>query len=136
MITDRMTKQDIKLYLVLDMALAKSKTEQTGKKHHHGLSNEDVHHLREAMRNLGIGKDGWGFDYVPLKGDGFDSETRKAFFPNEFYTAEEKREIEDEMWIHAMPSQYDCTGQAFTITIDFFEVPKGTWIYHRIGYDY
>lgn len=136
MITNRMSKHDIEMYLVLDRMIAKDRSEKTGKKCHHGLSDMDIHHLRMAMRNLGIGKDEWGFDYVSLKGDGYDSETRKAFFPNEFYTDEEKREIEDEMWIHCPPSQYDCTGRPFTIIIYFFEVPNGTWIYHRIGYDY
>lgn len=138
MVTDRMSKHDIKMYIVLDRMIAETKTKHTGKKVHHGLTNEEVHHLRNAMRNLGryteeFGYKGWDFELVKAE---YDDEVWKRFFPNEFFTKEEKREIEEDMWIHAKPSQYDCTGQRFTCFIDFYEVPNGTWIYHRIGYDY
>ncbi len=133
--TDNMSKKDITCYIVLDREIADHLTRKEGRLVKHGLSDHDVRILRRAMRRLGRYQDENEFDYVQIKGEGYDSTTWKKFFPNEFFTKEEQKEIMDEMWIHALPSQYDCTGQEFTWAIYFFKVPNGTWIYHRKGYD-
>lgn len=131
--TDNMTKANIVNYIALDREIAEHLTRKEGKLHKHGLSDHDIRILRKAMQKLGRYQDEFEFDLVSADCDGA---TWKRFFPNEFFTKEEKREIEDEMWIHAIPSQYDCTGQCFTCSISFYEVPAGTWVYHTKGYDY
>ncbi len=128
--SNHMTKEDIRHYILFDRELAKIK----GLAHY--LSNNDIRYIRNSLKNLGLPHEefgGWKFDLVSA---GLDNETWKCFFPNRFFTAEEQREIEEEMWQHCTPSQYDCTGQRFTHFIGFFKVPNGTWIYHRLGYDY
>lgn len=136
MVTNRMCKHDIECYIVLDRMIADTKSKHTGKKVKHGLSDKEVRNLRESMKNLGVYKDEWDFDLVREDSRNYDRTLWKKFFPNEFYTDDEKHEIREEMWIHAMPSQYDCTGQEFTSWIEFYEVPAGTWIYHRKDYDF
>lgn len=130
--SDHMTKKEIRTYILFDIEGAKMKG---GLDHY--LSNKDIRHIRNSLRNLGRPHEefcGWKFDLVGSSH--IDVEIWKRFFPNQFFTDEEKKEIEDEMWQHCTPSQYDCTGQRFTHFINFFEVPNGTWIYHRLGYDY
>ena len=63
----------------------------------------------------------------------FDSFTTKRFFPF-FFNDEEKREFENDFWV-SVNSPYDCTGQIFTVSIDFYKVHNGTWVYHHKALD-
>ena len=47
----------------------------------------------------------------------------------------EAEEIVGETWIEPTYSAYDCTGRPFSVSMDFYDVPGGTWIYHFVGYD-
>ena len=42
----------------------------------------------------------------------------------------------DQIWIEAMPSMYDCTGQHFSRWYSIFRTPRGWRIYHSIGIDW
>lgn len=135
--SNHMTKNDIRAYILLDRELTQMKRDITGNtklKHH--FDRDDIRHIRNSLKNLGVIHEDFGynlsFDLVHAE---MDNETWKCFVP-EHLSDEDKRELEDGMWIHCRPSQYDCTGQRFTHFIDFYEVPAGTWIYHRLGYDY
>lgn len=64
---------------------------------------------------------------------GDESITYKRFFPYHF-TAEEQEEFIEDEWRHIY-SPYDCTGQWFTASIDFYKTANGTWVYHRMGLD-
>ena len=129
--SDYMTGKEISAYIEFDREIAQA----SGLKHY--LCGKDIRHIRNSLANLynrtqEFGYDGWDFTLVHAE---YDDELWKRFIPNEFFTPEEKREIEDDMWIHCPPSMYDCTGHRFTFSIRFFEVPAGTWIYHHISYD-
>ncbi len=64
---------------------------------------------------------------------GDESITYKRFFPF-YFTEEEKEEFIDDHW-RRIYSLYDCTGQWFTRSIDFFKTKNGTWVYHFMGLD-
>lgn len=49
--------------------------------------------------------------------------------------ADVKQYIHDQIWIEAMPSMYDCTGQYFSRWCSFYRTPRGWRIYHSIGID-
>ena len=42
---------------------------------------------------------------------------------------------DDQIWIEARPSMYDCTGQHFSRWYSIFRTPRGWRIYHSIGID-
>lgn len=63
----------------------------------------------------------------------FDSFTIKKFFPY-FFNDEEKQEFINDYWV-SVNSSYDCTGQVFTMGIDFYKVQNGTWVYHHKALD-
>ena len=57
----------------------------------------------------------------------------KKFFPYHFDQMEKENFI-DSHWI-SINSPYDCTGRAFTVSIDMYEIDGGTWVYHRKALD-
>ena len=127
----RHSKSDLAFAYSMDRELAELKREY-GIKCKHGLSDDDIRKMRRVAQELGRYKDENGFDFVTARDSG-DSSLWKTFTEEKF-TDEEKRELMDEWWIHIY-SPYDCTGKEFTQWIGFFEVPNGTWIYHRKGID-
>ena len=98
---------------------------------------EKIKEIKREIRNRNNGKkylyNNYG-EIVNCGGD-YDSFWQKIFFPGERWTDEEKNEFIEENWIHAMPSQYDCTGQTFTWAIDVFNVPSGVVAYIRNAID-
>lgn len=62
-----------------------------------------------------------------------DGWTEKCFVPYHF-SEETWREFEEDHWIY-VSSLYDCTGRVFTVDIEHFNVPGGTWIYHHKALD-
>lgn len=51
-------------------------------------------------------------------------------------TAAEVQEwAEEEVRITAIPSQYDCTGQAFTTGLKAYQAGENVFLYHSIGMD-
>ena len=76
----------------------------------------------------------YGGEIVAGGGD-YDSFWQKIFFKDDHWTEEEKQEFIEAAWIHAKPSQYDCTGQVFTWAIDVFNVPNGVVAYIRNALD-
>ena len=50
-------------------------------------------------------------------------------------TDEEIRECIDDMWIYNN-SPYDCSGNLFTLFIDYKRTPAGVWYIHKYGRDY
>ena len=62
-----------------------------------------------------------------------DSWTEKCFVPYHF-SEDTWREFEEDHWIYSN-SLYDCTGRTFTVGIEHFDVPGGTWIYHHKALD-
>ena len=91
--------------------------------------------IKDKRKYLYPGKDGNGYGEIVNGGGDFDTMWMKVFFSGEHWTEEEKQEFIDENWIHAMPSQYDCTGQVFTWAIDVFNVPSGVVAYIRNAID-
>lgn len=83
-------------------------------------------HLRTAC----IPCDNYGWK-TAFYGD--ESITYKKFFPF-YFTEEEKKEFIEDKWQHIY-SPYDCTGQWFTRSIEFFRTANGTWVYHFEGLD-
>jgi hypothetical protein len=78
--------------------------------------------------------------YIPTDNNGWktafygdESITYKRFFPF-YFTEEEKEEFTEDHW-RRIYSPYDCTGQWFTRSIDFFKTNNGTWVYHFMGLD-
>lgn len=63
----------------------------------------------------------------------YDSFTIKKFFPF-FFDDDEKQEFVNDYW-ESINSPYDCTGQIFTVSIDFYKVKNGTWVYHHKSID-
>lgn len=132
-------KHDLACAIVMDRLLAKTKRDH-GVPCKHGLSDDEIRHMRQYMhrntdfdtRSQAVSDD---FRFVTCDTK-YGCDVTTKCFKSEKYTAKEKREIEEDLWIHAMPSQYDCTGQEFTTRIKFFEVPNGTWIYHFTSFDY
>ena len=62
--------------------------------------------------------------------------TRFGFLAGTSYTEEELRELFDEMRIRPRYTAYDCTGDPFTVYIDWHVNPSGLISYvHRICYD-
>lgn len=102
---------------------------------------EDKREYRKVLKGkwhekyLYPGKDGKGYGKIINGGGSFDRLYQKIFFPNECWTEEEKKEFIDENWRKATPSQYDCTGQIFTLAIDVFNVPSGVIAYIRYAMD-
>lgn len=122
----RRDKESLRTAYLLDRLLGKQKNTK------HGLYGEDIHRMREIANELGNREDEFGLKLVSCD---YDWSLWKIFVPGDYFTEEEEKETRDEMWIHAYPSQYDCTGQDFTLWIKFFKVPGGTWVYHRVGRD-
>ncbi len=77
--------------------------------------------------------------YRPYDPDdnGYDCVTYKAVIDHRI-TDQEKRELEDELWIHFYDPYCDgrdCTGAPFTSWIRFFCCTDRTIVIHRISYD-
>lgn len=64
-------------------------------------------------------------------GGDWDSYWTKVFFDGEHWTDEEKDQFREAVWIHYVPTYYDCTGQVFTWAVDCFNVPRGVMCYVR-----
>lgn len=77
-------------------------------------------------------KSAWNF--VCFDGEGIDAILYEKMFVPYHLTEEEKEAFREENEIRIF-SPYDCTGQIFTVWIDFYEIPQGTWIYHCKGID-
>lgn len=73
-----------------------------------------------------VGKDG-----------GYDGYTVKTFVPMHMSEAEWEtfRNYFWRGWYNPYDDGRDCTGVKFTVWMDRYEVPNGTWVYHRIGID-
>lgn len=75
--------------------------------------------------------------YIISQGN-WDDWWTKEWFEKPF-TKEEKEEYIKDHWIHATPSQYDCTGQIFTIRICVFNVKvngvERGLVYHFMAID-
>lgn len=67
--------------------------------------------------------------------NGCDGYCEKRFYDIRL-TDEDKADIENDIRIERPYSAYDCTGNAFTSWISFFDVPGGTWCYHSIAFDF
>lgn len=68
--------------------------------------------------------------------DGIDGYTELIRLPDGDYSIEELNEyVEEEIWIHARPSIYDCTGQAFTQRYKVCKRRGMNLCYHEIGFD-
>lgn len=74
------------------------------------------------------------YNFVTAISDSDSFYILKCFCPC-FFSDAEKEKIYNQIEIPFYNSPYDCTGQRFTIGIDFYKVHNGTWIYHRIGID-
>lgn len=129
--------------LVIDHLIKKSlieKGEYKGEKRRK-LEAKIADHKREWRRKTKRnqyfyhGRDGEGYGEIVNGGGNWDSYWQKVFFPGEQWTEEEKREFVEDNWVHATPSQYDCTGQVFTWAIDVFNVPGGVVAYLRYALD-
>ena len=68
----------------------------------------------------------------------WDSWWTKEWFEEPF-TEKEKEDYIEDHWIHATPSQYDCTGQTFTVSIYVFNVKvngvERGLVYHFLAID-
>ena len=91
------------------------------------------HKVNAKNAELGINGDGEKSEWSLVKGD-FDGYLEKRFVPYHV-SKEEAEEIAGETWIEPTYSAYDCTGRPFSVSMDFYDVPGGTWIYHYVGYD-
>lgn len=126
------SRENIRNTYLLDRLIAEMRRGR-GEKCKHGLTDDKLRELRQAVKEYSLEwEDEWGFKLVSSD---YEDTLWKLFVPGEHFTEEEKKETREEMWIHCMPSQYDCTGQIFTQWIDFFDVPGGTWVYHKKGMD-
>ena len=93
--------------------------------------------LKQKMRQqLREESEQYALEHIVLT-DGIDGYTKLVYLGEDEGTdvAEVRHWCEENLWIHARPSLYDCTGQAFTIAI----VPvkrQGKWYaYHTIRFD-
>lgn len=68
----------------------------------------------------------------------WDNWWTKEWFEEPF-TEKEKEDYIEDHWIHATPSQYDCTGQIFTVSIYVFNVKvngvERGLVYHFMAID-
>lgn len=72
---------------------------------------------------------------IHCKEDDWDCYTEYGFLRGTDYTDEELDEIRKDMWLW-VSSQYDCSGQHFTMWLEFHRNPSGLISYiHRIGID-
>ena len=92
------------------------------------------HKVNAKNAEYGINGDGEKNPWSTVKGD-FDGYIEKRFIPYHV-SKTEAEEIAGETWIEPTYSAYDCTGRPFSASIDFYDVPGGTWIYHHVGYDF
>lgn len=116
----RMTKADWAVYAIL--------REIEGKAH-----AENYRHKRNkknAEYGIGLRKED---NRILVKDYGIDGFLVKEFIPQNL-SITDLAEIEDSETIE-IHSAYDCTGRPFTQWIQFFKVPGGYWMYHRISYD-
>ena len=91
------------------------------------------HKVNAKNAELGINGDGEKSGWSIVKGD-FDGYIEKRFIPCHVSKAEAE-EIVGKTWIEPTYSAYDCTGRPFSVSMDFYAVPGGTWVYHHVGYD-
>lgn len=96
---------------------------------------EDYRHIRNLKhRSYCTGTQPIETDWICLSTDDEYGYIKKRFVP--FHFDEEQKQIfADANWIYCPYTMYDCTGKPFTRSIDFHEIPGGTWIYHFIGID-
>ena len=71
-----------------------------------------------------------------VKDDGIDGYVSLIAFPKSLKSEDKAEEFFNNRYREtAMPSQYDCTGQAFTLWVKFFQ-RRGRWMaYHSVGFD-
>ena len=71
-----------------------------------------------------------------IKDYGVDGYVELIELPEYLETKDDAREyFDEEEWIHAYPSMYDCTGQRFTNWAKIFQ-RRGRWMaYHRVSFD-
>ena len=71
-----------------------------------------------------------------VKDDGIDGFVELVSIPEVFDTEADAEEFfKDFLEIHARPSMFDCTGQAFTSWYKLFKRAGQFWAYHRVGFD-
>ena len=101
-----------------------------------GKAKAEIYRHKVNARNAGLGISGNGKEspWSLVKGN-FDGYLEKRFVPYHVSKAEAE-EIVGETWIEPTDSAYECTGRPFSISMDFYNVSGGTWIYHHVGYDF
>ena len=71
-----------------------------------------------------------------VKDAGMDGYMELVSIPDVFITFEEAEKFFEEfIEISAIPSMYDCTGQAFTNWYKIFKRRGQFWAYHSVGFD-
>lgn len=98
-----------------------------------------------AHRNTAVFDAGMGFmcEHRLVKDYGMDGYVELVSIPEVFDTLEDDADgnpgadtfFKHFLEIHARPSQYDCTGQAFTSWYYLFKRHGQYWAYHSVGFD-
>ena len=72
-----------------------------------------------------------------ISDDGIDGYTEKITFPSSVTSLADAEEgFEREEYCEARPSQYDCTGQKFTLTYRIVQKSDNRWyVYHTVRFD-
>lgn len=117
----RMTDVDWSVYAVLRNVKGKAYAEEYRHKRN----------KRNAEYGIDLRKPN---DWTIVKGYDTGGVLVKRFIPGEM-EVQGKRNFEEREWIEAPMLSYDCTGKPFSLWMEFFDVPGGTWVYHRIGLD-
>ncbi len=102
--------------------------------------------LREySHRNAALHEVGMGFvcERRIIKDRGIDGYIELVSIPEVFDTLNDDADgnpgadtfFKDFLEIHARPSMYDCTGQAFTCWYKLFKRRGQFWAYHCVGFD-
>jgi len=118
----RLTREDWEVYGILRSVRGKKYAENW--RHSRNKKNADY----------GIGLPRKDHEWRLVKEYGIDGYLIKRFVSGHM-TAAEKARFEEDNWVHAPATAYDCTGKPFTSWISFHEVPEGTWVYHMISFD-
>ena len=88
---------------------------------------------RDGAVNVGMG---FMVDRRIVAHSGMDGYTELVSIPDDFRTVEDADMFfRDFIWIDFRPSQYDCTGQAFTSWYKLFKRGDRFFAYHRVSYD-
>lgn len=79
---------------------------------------------------------GWMVDRRMVKDNGVDGFVELVSIPDVFDTVEwAEKFFHDFLEMHCRPSQYDCTGQAFTNWYKLFRRNGQFYVYHSVGFD-